>query len=49
MKFRTRFCTLLLAALLLLPAAASAQTFTDLPATHWAYADMVQAADLGVI
>ena len=49
MRIWKRVCALALAALLVLPTAVSAQTFTDLPTTHWAYADMIQAADLGVI
>ena len=49
MRIWKRVCALALAALLVLPAAASAQSYTDLPISHWAYDDMTQAADLGII
>lgn len=49
MRIWKRVCALALAALLVLPAAASAQSYTDLPVSHWAYDDMTQAADLGII
>ena len=49
MRIWKRVCALALAALLVLPAAASAQSYTDLPVFHWAYDDMTQAADLGII
>ena len=49
MRIWKRVCALALAALLVLPAAASAQAFTDLPTTHWAYGDLTLAAELGVV
>ena len=49
MRIGKRVCALALTALLVLPAAASAQSYTDLPATNWAYNDMTRAAGLGII
>ena len=51
MKTLSRLSALLLTAALLLPAGAQAapRTFSDLPASHWAYDEMSQAVELGVI
>lgn len=47
-----RLISLLLSLLLFsacLPALAAGRSFPDLPETHWAYANMTRAADLGII
>ena len=49
MRIWKRIFALALTALLVLPAAASAQSYTDLPTSHWAYDDMQRAAGLGII
>ena len=49
MKTKIRLSALLLAAALLLPAGAMAARFSDLPASHWAYGDMSQAVELGIL
>ena len=48
MRIWKRVCAFALAALLVLPAAASAQSYTDLSTSHWAYDDM-QRADGAVL
>lgn len=49
MKLLRSLCCGALCAALLLPAGAMAAQYSDLPSSHWAYADMDQAAALGII
>lgn len=49
MNIVRRMCPLLLCALLLLPAEATAAEYPDLDPGHWAYEDMDRAAGLGII
>lgn len=50
-RFHRRLACLSLAGLLSLPLArtASAVSYSDLPESHWAYADMIHAARLGIL
>ena len=50
-RFHRRLACLALAGLLSLPLArtASAVSYSDLPESHWAYADMIHAARLGIL
>ena len=50
MKFLQRFIACLLILLLFAaPARAAAATFSDVPSTHWAYANVMRAAELGLV
>ena len=49
MKLFRRLCCLVLSALLVLPAAAAEPRYPDLSPDHWAYKDISQAVELGVL